>query len=185
MDRSALWNAAEQAESRKDARVAREFEIALPHELSAEQRLELTRSFAQDLADRYGTAVDFAIHTPHGATDVRNHHAHLLMTTRRVTAEGLAEKSFIERENKWLAANDLPSAQLQLREIRQAWEQVANEHLARAGLDIRIDHRSHQERGLEIEPTEHMGVHATQMERRGKAVGRARLDARRRGATPN
>ena len=52
-----------------------------------------------------------------------------------------------------------------------------NEHLARAGLDIRIDHRSHQERGLEIEPTEHMGVHATQMERRGKAVGRTRLDA--------
>ncbi|MEK4035861.1 Ti-type conjugative transfer relaxase TraA [Methylocystis sp. IM2] len=177
LDRSALWNAAEQVENRKDARVAREFEIALPHELSAEQRLALTRSFAQDLADRYGTAVDFAIHAPHGATDVRNHHAHLLMTTRRVTAEGLAEKSFIERENKWLAANDLPSAQLQLREVRQAWEQVANAHLARAGLDIRIDHRSHQERGLEIEPTEHMGVHATQMERRGKAVGRGRLDA--------
>lgn len=177
LDRSTLWNAAEQAENRKDARVAREFEIALPHELSAEQRLELTRAFAQDLSDRYGTAVDFAIHAPHGATDVRNHHAHLLMTTRRVAAEGLAEKSFIERENKWLAANDLPSAQLQLRDVRQAWEQVANAHLARAGLDIRIDHRSHQERGLEIEPTEHMGVHATQMERRGKAVGRWRLDA--------
>jgi Ti-type conjugative transfer relaxase TraA len=177
LDRSALWNAAEQAENRKDARVAREFEIALPHELSAEQRLELTRAFAQDLSDRYGTAVDFAIHAPHGATDVRNHHAHLLMTTRQVTAEGLAQKSFIERENKWLVANDLPSAQLQLREVRQAWEQVANAHLARAGLDIRIDHRSHQERGLEIEPTEHMGVHATQMERRGKAVGRGRLDA--------
>jgi Ti-type conjugative transfer relaxase TraA len=184
LDRSALWNAAEQAENRKDARVAREFEIALPHELPAEQRLELTRAFAQDLSDRYGTAVDFAIHAPHGATDVRNHHAHLLMTTRRVTAAGLAEKSFIERENKWLAANDLPSAQLQLRDVRQAWEQVANEHLARAGLDIRIDHRSHQERGLEIEPTEHMGVHATQMERRSKAVGRGRLDgeAARRNA---
>jgi Ti-type conjugative transfer relaxase TraA len=184
LDRSALWNAAEQAEGRKDARVAREFEIALPHELSAEQRLELTRSFAQDLAARYGTAVDLAIHAPHGATDVRNHHAHLLMTTRRVTAEGLAEKSLIERENKWLAANDMPSAQVQLREVRQAWEQVANAHLARAGLDIRIDHRSHQERGLEIEPTEHMGVHATQMERRGKAVGRGRLDgqAARRNA---
>lgn len=177
LDRSTLWNAAEQAEGRKDARVAREFEIALPHELSAEERLELTRSFAQELADRHGTAVDFAIHAPHGATDVRNHHAHLLMTTRQVTAEGLAQKSFIERENKWLAANEMPSAQLQLREVRQAWEQVANAHLARAGLDIRIDHRSHQERGLEIEPTEHMGVHATQMERRGKAVGRGRLDA--------
>lgn len=177
LERSALWNAAEQAEKRKDARVAREFEIALPHELSAEQRLELTREFAQGLADRYGTAVDFAIHAPHGATDVRNHHAHLLMTTRAVTAEGLADKTAIERENKWLAAHDMPSAQMQLRDIRQAWEHIANEHLARAGLDVRIDHRSHEERGLEIEPTEHMGVHATQMERRGKEVARTRLDS--------
>jgi Ti-type conjugative transfer relaxase TraA len=176
-DRSALWNAAERAEKRVDARVAREFEIALPHELNAEQRLELTREIAQGLADRYGTAVDFAIHAPHGATDVRNHHAHLLMTTRTVTADGLADKTAIERENKWLAANDLPSTQMQLRDIRQSWEQTANEHLARAGLEIRIDHRSHQERGLEIEPTEHMGVHATQIKRRGKAVERVRLDA--------
>ena len=92
------------------------------------------------------------------------------MTTRTVTAEGLAEKTAIERENKWLSARDMPTSQMQLREIRQSWEHLANEHLARAGLDIRIDHRSHQERGLDIEPTEHMGVHATQMERRGKEV---------------
>ncbi len=174
--REKLWNAAEFAESRKDARVAREFEIALPHELSAEQRLELTRSFAQDLADRYGAAVDFAIHSPHSETDVRNHHAHLLMTTRQVTEEGLGEKTYIERENKWLLSNDLPTSQMQLRDIRQAWESHANEHLAMAGLDIRIDHRSHQERGLELEPTEHMGVHATQMQRRGLEVSRTRLD---------
>ncbi len=177
LDRSALWNAAEQSENRKDARVAREFEIALPHELSAEQRLELTREFARGLAERYCTAVDFAIHTPHGATDIRNHHAHLMMTTRSVTAEGLGDKTSIERENKWLAARGMASSQVQLREIRQSWEQAANEHLARAGLDIRIDHRSHEERGIEIEPTEHMGVHATQMERRGKEVSRTRLDS--------
>ena len=175
-DRSALWNAAETMEKRVDARVAREFEIALPHELNAEQRLDLTREFTQGLADRYGTAVDFAIHAPHGATDVRNHHAHLLMTTRSVTAEGLSDKTAIERENKWLASRGMASSQVQLRDIRQSWEQMANEHLARAGLDMRIDHRSHQERGLEIEPTEHMGVHATQMERRGKEVSRTRLD---------
>ena len=83
-DRSELWNAAEFAEKRKDARVAREFEVALPHELSAEERLEATREMAQELADRYGAAVDFAIHAPHEASDVRNHHAHILMTTRQV-----------------------------------------------------------------------------------------------------
>src|SRR5690606_38547407 len=64
LDRSKLWNAAEAAEPRKDARVAREFEIALPHELNAEQRLKLTREFARELANRYGAAVDIAIHEP-------------------------------------------------------------------------------------------------------------------------
>jgi len=183
-DRSDLWNAAEAAENRKDARVAREFEIALPHELSAEQRLELTRDFAQELANRYGAAVDFAIHQPHDASDVRNHHAHLLMTTRRVEAEGLGDKTYIEWKNVRLLGEGLPTTQMQLRDIRQSWEHVANEHLARAGLDIRIDHRSHMERGLEIEPTEHMGVHATQMQRKGMEVDRARLDedAARRNA---
>ncbi|MDH1271686.1 Ti-type conjugative transfer relaxase TraA [Rhizobium pusense] len=183
-DRSDLWNAAEFAEKRKDARVAREFEIALPHELSAEQRLEATREFAQELADRYGAAVDFAIHAPHEASDVRNHHAHILMTTRQVTEDGLGEKTYLERENKWLLANDLPTTDMQLRDIRQRWEGIANERLAMAGLDIRIDHRSHMERGLEIAPTEHMGVHASQMERRGLDVSRTRLDedAARRNA---
>ena len=71
LDRSALWNAAEESENRRDARVAREFEIALPHELNSEQRLELTREFAQGLADRHGTAVDFAIHAPHAVADLK------------------------------------------------------------------------------------------------------------------
>jgi Ti-type conjugative transfer relaxase TraA len=176
-DRSALWNAAEKAENRKDARVAREFEIALPHELTAEQRLGATQAFAQDLANRYGAAVDFAIHAPHGDTDIRNYHAHVMMTTRQVAPEGLGDKTYLERENKWLLSHDLPTSQMQLRDIRQSWEGIANERLAMAGLENRIDHRSHSERGLEIEPTEHMGVHATQMERRGLDVSRARLDA--------
>lgn len=183
-DRSTLWNAAEFAEKRKDARVAREFEIALPHELSAEQRLEATRAFAQELANRYGAAVDFAIHAPHDASDVRNHHAHVMMTTRQVGESGLGEKTYLEREKKWLLSNDLPTTDMQLRDLRQTWESVANERLALAGHDIRIDHRSHMERGLEIAPTEHMGVHATQMERRGLDVSRSRLDedAARRNA---
>ncbi len=184
-DRSRLWNGAEAAEKRKDARVAREIEVALPHELSADQRLELTREFAHGLADRYGVAVDFAIHSPHGDTDVRNHHAHIMMTTRKVDRDGLGEKSDLELENKRLAALGLPTSHDQLRDIRMDWEDRANRHLALAGHDIRIDHRSHRDCGLEIEPTQHMGVHATQMDRRGKSVVRARQDedqARRNAA---
>ncbi|WP_438853239.1 Ti-type conjugative transfer relaxase TraA [Brevundimonas nasdae] len=176
-DRSTLWNAAEFAEARKDARVAREVEVALPHELTPEQRLALTREFAQGLADRYGVAVDFAIHSPHGDTDVRNHHAHILLTTRKVEREGLGEKSEMELENKRLIALGLPTSHDQLRDLRLDWEDRANRHLALAGHDLRIDHRSHQDCGLEIEPTQHMGVHATQMDRRGKSVVRARQDA--------
>jgi hypothetical protein len=146
-DRSALWNAAEAVERRKDSRVAREIEVSLPYELSAEQRLTLTREFAQSLASRYGVAVDFAIHSPHGHTDTRNHHAHLMLTTRKVvdvaapalgvgqatcldgpapggaTASGLGEKSELEWENKKLETLGLATTHEQLRDLRIGWEQ--------------------------------------------------------------
>ena len=96
-----------------------------------------------------------------------------MLTTRKVEADGLGEKSELELENKKLTALGLPTTHDQLRDIRLDWEQRANRHLALAGHDIRIDHRSHRDCGLEIEPTQHMGVHATQMDRRGKPVDRA------------
>ena len=174
-DRSVLWNAAEAAEARKDARVAREVVIALPHELSAEQRLALTRDFAQNLADRYGVAVDFAIHQPSANGDERNVHAHLLMTTRKIEAKGLGEKSQFEMQDKALRAQGFLSGRQQVIEARRLWEERANEHLHEAGFDIRIDHRSHHERGLEIEPTQHMGHAATAMERKGQDIDKQRL----------
>ncbi|MEW4400075.1 Ti-type conjugative transfer relaxase TraA [Agrobacterium tumefaciens] len=176
LDRSALWNAAEFAEKRKDARVAREFEIALPHELSPEGRLKAARAFAQDLANRYGAAVDFAIHSPSEHGDIRNYHAHVLMTTRQVGKAGLGEKTLLEHKNARLLANGMTTTDMQLRDIRQSWEGIANRQLQREGLDVRIDHRSHIERGLELSPTEHMGVHASQMQQQGMAVERGRLD---------
>jgi Ti-type conjugative transfer relaxase TraA len=175
-DRSTLWNAAEAIEKRTDARTAREFVVALPHELDDGQRLALTRGFAAHLAERYGTAVDVAIHQPHEGKDVRNAHAHLLMTTRQVTAGGFGEKTQIEWDNKRLLSQDRPTSHMQLRDIRQAWEEHANRALGRSGHDVRIDRRSHSERGLEIEPTQHVGVHATGVVRRGGTVERQRID---------
>ncbi|MGV2019602.1 Ti-type conjugative transfer relaxase TraA [Agrobacterium sp. 22-223-1] len=184
LDRSALWNAAEFAEKRKDARVAREFEIALPRELSPEGRLKAARAFAQDLANRYGAAVDFAIHSPGEHGDIRNYHAHVLMTTRQVGRTRLGEKTFLEHKNARLLANGMATTDMQLQDIRQSWEGIAIRQLQREGLDVRIDHRSLAQRGLELSPTGHMGVHASQMERRGMAVERGRLDdkAARRNA---
>jgi len=176
LDRSALWNAAEFAEKRRDARVAREFEIALPHELSPEGRLKAARAFARDLANRYGAAVDFAIHSPSEHGDIRNYHAHVLMTTRQLGKTRLGEKTYLEHKNARLLANGMATTDMQLRDIRQAWEGIANRQLQREGLDVRIDHRSHIERGLELSPTEHMGVHASQMQQQGLTVERGRLD---------
>jgi ATP-dependent exoDNAse (exonuclease V) alpha subunit len=95
-DRQQLWNAAERAENRSNSRVAREYEIALPHELTKAQRLELVREFAADIANRHGVAADFAIHAPHRHGDGRNWHAHLLATTRVIEPTGLGEKATIE-----------------------------------------------------------------------------------------
>ncbi|MBB2906415.1 Ti-type conjugative transfer relaxase TraA [Rhizobium sp. RAS22] len=175
-DRAFLWNAAEFVERRCDARVAREFEIALPYELSDAGRLSLTRAFAADLANRFGAAVDFAIHVPQGKSDERNIHAHVVMTTRVIAADGLGEKTLIERENRWLIERGLPTTQMQVRQIREAFAGLVNRHLLRAGLDRRVDHRSHLSRGLAIEPTGHMGVHAAQMNERGVDVSRSRID---------
>ncbi len=88
----------------------------------------------------------------------------------------LARKTIIEQKNARLLSQCLPTTDMQLRDIRQAWETIANAQLQGEGLDIRIDHRSHIERGLELVPTEHMGVNASQMQRKGMGVERSRLD---------
>ena len=95
-DRQALWNAAEEAEKRKDARVGREYELAIPHELPQARRVNLVREFSLYLAERYGVAVDFAIHRAHWQGDQRNFHAHVLTTTREVTPAGLGAKTALE-----------------------------------------------------------------------------------------
>ena len=166
-DREKLWNAAEFSEKRKDARVAREVEVALPHELNFDERLVLTREFSQHLADRYNVAVDFAIHKPHETSDERNFHVHILMTTREVNETGLGQKTLIEKENKWLLNNNYPTAKMQIKEIRQQWAQMSNLALERKGLNVRIDHRSFEDRGIEIAPTQHIGVSASEMQKRG------------------
>ncbi|MCY3877032.1 MAG: Ti-type conjugative transfer relaxase TraA [Rhodobacteraceae bacterium] len=177
LDREALWNAAEAAERRKDAKTAKEFEVALPEELTDKQRRELVEAFAQALADDYGAAADWAIHAPSRAGDQRNVHAHILLTVREVTAEGLGEKIRLERENGWLKRMGLATSHDQVRAWREHWAECANLALARAGHDVRIDHRSHADRGLTILPTRTVGVHATAMSRRGLDVERMDLAA--------
>src|SRR5208337_4264863 len=82
--REQLWNAAEKANGRGDAVIAREYEISLPHELTEEQRKALGLDMARYVAEKSSVAVDVAFHAPDRKGDQRNYHMHLLVTAKRV-----------------------------------------------------------------------------------------------------
>ncbi len=166
-DRSKLWNAAEAAEQRRTARVAREYAVALPHELNAMQRLALARQFASYIAERYHVAVDLALHQPRPLGDARNFHAHLLTTTRELTPDGLGAKSSAEITNTQRRERGLPYPWRDFKEIRAHWAQLANEQLRAIGSAARIDARSLAAQGIERRPTTHLGLAVTSMQRRG------------------
>lgn len=166
-DRQALWNAAEAAEKRRDARVAREYEVALPHELSRGERVELVRAFAGEIANRYGVAVDFSVHRPDRAGDHRNFHAHILTTTRVVEPTGLGAKASIEWSDTDRFKRGLEGARHEVKAVRAKWAELTNEHLLARGLEARIDHRSLEAQGIERTPTNHLGVAVWSLERRG------------------
>ena len=133
-DRAALWNAAEARETRRNSVTAREWELALPAEISDADRSAIARDFAQALVDRYGVAADVAIHSPHREGDQRNHHAHVLTTTRTLGTGGLGAKTRI------LDAAQTGGAEIE--EMRALWGQLQNRALERAGAEERVDHRS-------------------------------------------
>lgn len=171
VNRSALWNAAEAAEKRKDARVAREFEVALPAELPEEMRMLVTLDFAQKLADRYGVAADVAIHAPSRNGDSRNHHAHILCTTRKVgRGENgepvMGEKSELELSDRKRNELGLPPMNEELVALRELWAKTVNQFLAP---ERHIDHRSLKAQGITDRlPQVHLGPAVTQMHRRGE-----------------
>jgi Ti-type conjugative transfer relaxase TraA len=157
-NRAALWNAAEAIEKRKDARIAREHEVALPAELNKDQQIQLLRAFAREIANRYRVAVDFALHRPHHKGDERNHHAHMYSTTREITPTGLGRKSAAELSDTDRFNRGLLSGRADIKLMRVRWEEIANEHLLRAGLDIRIDHRTLEAQGIDLVPGRKLGL---------------------------
>ena len=175
IDRNSLWNKAEEAEKRKDSRVAREWIVNLPHELNEQQRQQIAHEFSQKLEDKYNVIADCCIHQPSDkevarGADPRNFHAHIMLTTRQVhlTADGnivLGEKAAIELSDKKRKSLGLEHVSDEIVELRQLWEQTANTKLAEIGCEL-IDSRSYKERGLDIEPQIKMGKNATQLKRR-------------------
>jgi len=134
LDRAALWNAAEARETRKNSVTAREWEVSLPSEISDADRVQITRDFARALVDRYGIAVDVAIHAPHREGDQRNHHAHILTSTRRLEPEGFTDKTRVLDAAK--------TGGVEIEEMRGVWAGLQNAALERAAVLERVDHRS-------------------------------------------
>jgi hypothetical protein len=169
-DRSTLWNAAESAASRHNSRVAREWLVFLPPELTPDQRTHLARTFASELAEKYRCAVDVSIHRPRPGADPRNHHAHLLTTTREVTPEGLGQRTSLElggRERQLLAVEG--SSHGEYLAIRERWADITNDALRAAGLTQRVDHRSLESQGIDREPTPTLPEKVFYAERQSRA----------------
>lgn len=137
---------------RKNGRVADKLMLALPRELSADQREALVRDFAEEItrgrASWYG-----AVHDK--GKDQKNPHCHLLVVDRDVTTGrrvfGTSEKGSTER-------------------LRQLWEAYANAALARAGRAERIDRRTLEAQGLKRKPTIHVGVRSSQLVGRNRPL---------------
>ena len=190
-DRAEFWNGIESHHKRGDAVLAREVEVSLPAELTAEQRKELAVGYARELADRYGVAADVALHAPRKITDrdleknpdqyherdadgVRhngNWHAHIMLSACSVQPDGTLGKKAVELDPIHCQKHRIENM---VDRERARWGELANAALGRHGHQARIDHRSHAERGIEAEPTRHLGPAGAAIERRTGESSRRR-----------
>jgi ATP-dependent exoDNAse (exonuclease V) alpha subunit len=165
--REQLWNTAEHAEKRHNARVAREFQVNLPAELPPLARIALARSFALELSERYRVAVDLAVHAPRPGGDPRNFHAHLLTTTREVSPAGLGAKAGLDLAPRERRQRALPDHRQEFINVRERWAALTNEALRAANLEARVDHRSLAAQGIDREPRPRIPLAHLKMEQQG------------------
>lgn len=156
-DRQKLWNAVAARERRRDAQLAREVEFALPGELSPAEAIGLARDYVREEFVARGMVADLNVHW-----EPDNPHAHVMLTMREIDGGGFGRK-----------VREWNQAEL-LRGWRQRWAERANQRLHELGFDVRIDHRSYKDRGIEFEPTSHLGRAVDEMRRRGEYAERAR-----------
>lgn len=155
-ERSELWNAVEAAERRKDAQLAREVTVALPHELEDTERTDLVRSFVQSAFVDHGMIADVAIHAPSQEGDQRNIHAHIMLTTRSIGADG-----FEGKDRSW-------NNKELLEDWRESWADHVNAYLREITHVQEIDHRS-----LEVQREEKLDQKDQALERGDQRAARA------------
>ena len=192
----AFWNAVEAFEKRSDAQLAKEFIIALPVELSRNQNIALVRQFVSEQVLSRGQVADWVFHdddVPSGANafgsdhdqnriGARNPHIHLMTTLRPLTEDGFGSKKVavmgpdgqpVRMKTGKIQYKLWSGEKPEFLEQRQRWLDLQNHHLALAGLEIRVDGRSYAERGIDIEPTTHIGVGAKALQRKAETKASA------------
>jgi Ti-type conjugative transfer relaxase TraA len=159
-DREKLWNAVEAAENRIDAQLAREIEFAIPREMTQEQGIALARDFVrQEFVDR-GMIADLNVHWDIGADGMPKPHAHVMLTMRKVGEDGFGKK------NRDWNHTDL------LEKWRERWSEHVNRRLAELDIDARIDHRSLEAQGIDLDPQHKIGPAASRIASQGLASER-------------
>ena len=187
-NRSVLWNAVEMSERNSNAQLAREIEISLPTELTREQNISLAREYVQRNFVDKGMCADVCIHDKNDG----NPHAHVMLTMRPFNEDGTwaakSKKEYILDDNGERIT--LNSGAFKTRKIctvdwnerdrtekwRAAWADTVNQYLGQNNIAERVDHRSYERQGIEQIPTVHMGVAASQMEKRGIKTERGNLN---------
>lgn len=171
-DRGTLWNKVEAVEKRKDSQLCREIHVALPKELTHEQKMDLVRRYVREEFVSKGMVADVAYHNFRGKNS-HNPHAHILLTTREIEKGEFASKKAeawrpkIVKDKSGHHSVD-PD---QIAEERRAWERYCNHSLEQAGHSSRVDSRSLKERGIDRLPQPKLGK-AKHMEERPEWAGR-------------
>jgi Ti-type conjugative transfer relaxase TraA len=159
-NREMLWNAVEAAELRKDAQLAREIEFAIPRELSPEMGIGLARDFVQREFVGLGMVADLNVHWDIGADGQPKPHAHVMLTMREVGEDGFGAK-----------VRDWNRTAL-LQHWREAWADHVNERFAALDIDARVDHRSLEAQGFDLEPQNKIGAAASRLAAKGLQLER-------------
>ena len=187
-NRSILWNSVEKIEKSKNSQLAREIEVALPKELDREKQINLVREYVKENFVKVGMCADIALHDKNDG----NPHCHILLTMRPLNEDttwgAKSKKEYIFDENgekvklkngnyKTRKINTTDwNEQDKAEEWRKAWADITNKYLEENSIQDKVDHRSYQRQGIEQIPTIHMGVSATQMEKKGIATDRGNIN---------
>lgn len=187
-DRGTLWNSVEKIEKSKNSQLAREIEIALPKELDREKQIEFVREYVKENFVEVGMCADIALHDKNDG----NPHCHILLTMRPLNEDttwgAKSKKEYILDENGEKVK--LKNGNFKTRKInttdwneqekaehwRKAWADITNKYLEENSIQDKVDHRSYQRQGIEQIPTIHLGVSATQMEKKGIATDRGNIN---------